>query len=638
MWGNPIAEVMYETLRYFSGALTPTSAFTYSGTTDDGTLGLPLPAWQDPYDPATGHPYCSKPFMLVISDVNPNYDTDQLPGSYFGSFGGSLGTLNVQSLADTIASHEQAAGSHYIGQSGTNFDTSCSPKDVTSLGNIRGLCPEEPTKQGGYYAGSVAYYGRKEDIHAGAEGEQNVVTYSVALASPLPKIEIPVAGKKITLVPFAKSIESSTGGGITPARGDFQPTCTIVDFYVDTLTPTHGIFRVNFEHAEQGADFDMDCIVLYEYTVMQRRHRGRFTSRPRTTTAGPPSSTWDTLFPGPPPMGSTSMSEAPITQPRTIPISTWTLRRGLTPNQGPSDMRWDDNTALPIDTTRTFTPGSNPPATLLENPLWYAAKWGGYEDLNDNHLPDQDIEWDKDRNGIPDTYFHVVNPLRLEEQLNKSFADIMRRTSSGTAASVISSSRSGKGAIYQAIFYPEYKGTLGTSVNWVGEVHALQVDAFGNMREDTNGNHQLDIADDYFIEFSSDFIGTVFKYQDSNANGKLDAGERSQPVAVGTMKDLAYLWSTTAWLNAISDSDIVTAEELQWFRHEDGISLLFSTMTGICSPALARSSRSRIQRPPSIPIFMCIRHSGPAPRLTLNRCARITRRHLRNSSPGKARE
>ena len=210
--GTPIAEVMYETLRYFSGALTPTSAFTYSGTTDDGTLGLPLPTWQDPYDPGTGHPYCSKPFMLVINDINPNFDTDQLPGSYFYSFGGTLGTMNVQTLADTITSQEHAAGGHFIGQSATNFDTSCSPKNVTSLGSIRGLCPEEPTKQGGYYAASVAYYGSKEDIHAGAEGAQNVVTYSVALASPLPKIEIPVAGKKITLVPFAKSIESSIGG------------------------------------------------------------------------------------------------------------------------------------------------------------------------------------------------------------------------------------------------------------------------------------------------------------------------------------------------------------------------------------------------------------------------------------------
>ena len=340
-------------------------------------------------------------------------------------------------------------------------------------------------------------------------------------------------------------------------RGDFQPTCTIVDFYVTTLTPTHGVFRVNFEHAEQGADFDMDCIVLYEYTVMQdgtvqihlqtqnynggstKQHLGYIISG--TTADGVYLEVRSTNY--------TSEFD---------PDYFLDTPPGISPNQGPSDVRWDDNTALPIDTTRTFTPGSNPPATLLENPLWYAAKWGGYEDLDDNHLPDQEIEWDKDRNGIPDTYFHVVNPLRLEEQLNKSFADIMRRTSSGTAASVISSSRSGKGAIYQAIFYPEYKGTLGTSVNWVGEVHALQVDAFGNMREDTNGNHQLDIADDYFIEFSSDFIGTVFKYQDSNANGKLDASERSQPVAVGTMKDLAYLWSTTAWLNAISDSDIVT--------------------------------------------------------------------------------
>jgi type IV pilus assembly protein PilY1 len=52
MWGNPIAEMMYETVRYFSGAGTPTAQFTYSSSDtnlDDNQLGLPLVAWNNPF-------------------------------------------------------------------------------------------------------------------------------------------------------------------------------------------------------------------------------------------------------------------------------------------------------------------------------------------------------------------------------------------------------------------------------------------------------------------------------------------------------------------------------------------------------------------------------------------------------------
>ena len=54
------------------------SASSYDGTTDDGSPPA-QPAWQNPYG-ASRFPACAKPFMLVLSDVNPSYDSDQLPG------------------------------------------------------------------------------------------------------------------------------------------------------------------------------------------------------------------------------------------------------------------------------------------------------------------------------------------------------------------------------------------------------------------------------------------------------------------------------------------------------------------------------------------------------------------------------
>lgn len=533
MWGNPIGEMMYESLRYFAGETEPTAAFSAGVSNgDDRGLALPLENWQDPYAIATdgglGYPTCAKPFMLVLSDINPSYDTDQLPGVYSKfagspSFAGSLGAFDAEGLADDIFAEEGLGGGseHYIGQSNTLFDTACSAKVVDGFGTIRGLCPEEPTKMGGYYSASVALFGKTHDISTTADDDQNVTTYAVALASPLPRIEIPLGSKRITLVPFAKSVE---GGGVQ-AYHDFQPTCAIVDFYVDAITPDHGKFTVTYEHAEQGSDYDMDAIINYEYNVTSsdtislkiwaeahnggstRQHFGYIISGTtadgvyldiknaeeggRQTDAGDPDYRLDT--PG-------------------EPIAT-----------NPLIFDWDDDTFLPDSKKRTFTADNTvSAATLLRNPLYYAAKYGGSEDRNNDGVLQED-EWDRDKDGEPDTYFFVINPLRLEEKLNQSFADILNRASSGTAASVISNTRSGDGAVYQSLFYPERTDTTANAntVSWIGQVHSLLVDAYGNMREDTFANDRLDVT-------GADLNGNGRVYhEDINMNCNLDTETRN---------------------------------------------------------------------------------------------------------------
>ncbi len=547
MWGNPIAEMMYEGLRYFAGKATPTTAFTYSGTTDDSTLGLPLPTWNDPYDTTTGFSYCAKPFMLVISDINPTYDSDQLPGvdNNFGSFTGDVSGLDVSSEADTISTEEGISGSYYIGQVGSNYDGSPSAKTVTSLGDIRGLAPEEPTKEGSYYSASIAHYGRITDVSS-ADSDQNIITYSVGLASPLPRIEIPIGNQVITLVPFAKSVG---GYSIVANQGAFQPTNTIVDFFVEEITPSSGTFRINYEDVEQGADHDMDAIVKYEYVV----NADNTVTITLTSTYAAGSIIQHCGY-----VISGTTADGTYLEVRDFDTGTGTdpdYFLDTPPGELPGGT-WNDGAELPLLTSRTFTPGTNPSASLLENPLWYAAKWGAFEEADgeENYLPDLDKEWDKDGNDIPDTYFYVTNPLKLEEQLNKSFADILRRTASGTAASVISSSRSGEGAIYQAIFYPEFKGDSGNTVNWVGNVNTYFIDAYGNMREDSNGNRTLDLDNDKIIKFDGT---TVYKYLDSNANGQLESSEETSPI-VTNITGIDFLWSAGDWLNTISNTDILT--------------------------------------------------------------------------------
>ncbi|MDY6852636.1 MAG: hypothetical protein SV487_11270, partial [Thermodesulfobacteriota bacterium] len=514
MWGNPIAEMMYECLRYYSGAASPTSDFTYSGSTDDSTLGLPLASWQNPLDPALSYARCAKPFMLVISDINPSFDSDELPGSYYGAFSGTLGTMNVETLLDQVSLTENISGDYYIGDESGNFDTSCSPKTVTSLGKVRGLCPEEPTKQGSYYSAAVAYYGHNNDINTTTDGEQQVVSYMVGLSSPLPRIEITIQNQIITLVPFAKSVG---GYSINATRGNFQPTNTIVDFFVQTIEPTYGKFRINYEDVEQGADHDMDAITIYEYQIVDAA------GVPVTEANIEDGVAVDITLTSEYASGSIIQHSGYIISGSTVDGTYLEVRDsdtgsgsdpdyfldtppGVGPNQGPADTAWDDDTALPLVTTRRFFPdtGGGSAAKLLENPLFYAAKYGGFQDSNNNGVPDLTDEWDEDGNGEPDTYFYVVNPLHLEDKLNESFASILQRTSSGTAASVISGSRTGEGALYQALFYPSRIDSYGNSLLWSGRLYGLFVDHWGNFREDTNENATLDMIQDKIVSIFFD--------------------------------------------------------------------------------------------------------------------------------------
>ena len=534
-WGNPIAEMMYEGLRYFSGEKTATSDYTYSDGVDV-SLGLPQVSWQDPYEKFD---YCSKPIMLVISDINPSYDTDQLPGvaTEFGTWSGnSLGTLNVETLADTIFSEEHSNGTFYIGQSGSTEDGSCSEKSVTGLGDVRGLCPEEPTKKGGYYSASVAYYGKKTDLHV-IEDPQYVETYAVALSSPLPQIEISVGTQTITLVPFAKSV----GGdySISASSTSFQPTNTIVDVYVQTLTDTYGKFRINYEDVEQGADHDMDAIVIYEYQLVNDEDEAVDDSALGTKVRVTLTSEYAA--------GGIIQHLGYIISGTTEDGTYLEVRDEDTDENEDVDYFLDTpNTtdALPLTHTRYFSPSTTPAATFLENPLWYAAKWGGFQDANDNDIPD-DGEWDQDGDGVPDNYFFVSNPSKLEDALNNAFASILKRVSSGSAASVVSGAGSGTGALYQAVFWPSKFDDLGDEISWIGDVHTLFVDNEGTLYEDSNGNAGLDASDKTVtLYLDSSLERTVACVGGDVVNGTCSNGTLSE------LEDLNYLWSAAQWLNS----------------------------------------------------------------------------------------
>ncbi|MCP5423867.1 MAG: hypothetical protein H6970_02170 [Gammaproteobacteria bacterium] len=543
MWGNPVAEMMYEGLRYFANA-GPSSAFNvtsqpeYSGSggVSDPTLSFANLSnkWKDPYrDPDDandpGYSWCSKPFEIVIADA-PSFDTDQLPGSAFSptatsnvaSLSGNVTGMSVASEAGSIWSGEYAGNKPspaFIGESLANtptYDTAPTPKTINSFGNIRGLAPDEPTREGGYYAASVAYHGKTVGVRTVDDADANghiirTDTFGVALSSPLPRIEIPVnyvvgnppdTPDVITIVPFAKSVG---GSGINAARGQFQPTNTIVDFYVEQIANTgqgnddasinggrpQVVFRINFEDSEYGSDHDMDAIVTYTLTVNSDKtltvalssdyEAGGILHHIGYVISG---TTKDGLYLEVRDANGPSGSRNPSSDVDYF-LDTPSTFTGVPPAPDSGTGTWQDSTTLPVVALRTFTAGESTANYIPVDPLWLAAKWGGFVDANNNHQLDggdqvRGGEWDQDGDGKPDAYFLVTNAGALLEQLRSTFTEIAKRTTSAAAVAVNTGSLSVGSRVYQARF---------DSTDWSGELRALSVDPqTGEIQADNQGN------------------------------------------------------------------------------------------------------------------------------------------------------
>jgi type IV pilus assembly protein PilY1 len=499
-WGNPIGEMMYESLRYFAGKAASTATYIGNNARDSGKdidaeIGLTAATWDDPYSDtsAAKAEWCAKPNMLVVSGINPSFDSDQVPGAHFPArvnnkdvvFSGDIPSLNVSTLGQTIADFEPGIkGNRFIGQVGTSFDGAPTAKNVTTLGNIRGLAPEEPTKQGSYYASSIAYFGKTNDIRSDVQGKQTVDTFTVALSSPLPKIEVPINGKLVTLVPFAKSV--------TSWKPSFAPTNQIVDFYIESFANTTGPsgvdydpsindgryfarFRINFEDVEQGADHDMDAVTTYEVALTEDNTL-RIKLIPEYQ-AGGAKQNMGYIISGTTRDGVYLVVQDENHDPPKTPYAYYlNVPDGMYPGACDAAREADIPAAcykLPYITNpigqqfseRIFEVG-NTSATYLKDPLWYASKWGGFVDRNNNNRPDLTAEWDLDRDGVPDTYFLVQNPTKLREALRKVFNSIYERSAAAGNIAANSTSFTSETAVYQSVF---------NSGNWSGDLIAYPI-------------------------------------------------------------------------------------------------------------------------------------------------------------------
>ncbi len=510
-YGNPVAEMMYEGLRYFAGGGAGLAAYGYTGGVDD-SLGLTKPSWLDPYRGrvAGGFASCAKPFQMVISDTNPTFDSDDLPGSPFGvtvptGSPAKLSSLNVSGEGNLIWGAELlASGSYFVGQSLSSvpaYDQAPTAKTVNSFGNIRGIAPGQPTREGSYFAGSVAKYGAEKPISS--VGEKSVETYAIALAPSLPKIEIPTGLGKVSIAPFGKSTNGCNYGEFV--SGTTFLTNRIVGFYFTEVFNVPGFpgspgdpnfpspiltknggrpvgkFRVSFEDNEQGTDNDMDAIVIYDFTVNANQSvtislvseyaAGCIGQRMGFTISG---TTADGAYLG----VRDKDNEATAAQAYAL-------------EDAANSTESKDAAGLGLKYTRTFTPSGagNTGGNIPHDPLWYAAKYGVVAANHD--LPPGTPIWDANGDGVPDNYALVTNPVKLKSQIAAAIDAIIKTTNDTAAVSAsggLVRTDTSTGTLgfagrytYGNISVPRTSGGTITASVWEGKVDAIKINADGSL-------------------------------------------------------------------------------------------------------------------------------------------------------------
>jgi len=489
-WGAPIAEMMYEGLRYFSGKSAGTTAYTSGvGTAGnaDRTIGFSAPpTWLNPYRAKVngGNPICSRPVQMVIADPLTSFDNDQLPGSFFGidtNFGASIGTsdlagLNVSTESDAIWTAEGLGTRNvYVGQSGATYDGNPTAKSASGFSQIVGHAPDETQSRGSYYSAGVARFARVTGVDVGdplgspvvpiESSKRAVDTISLALGSLTPKIEFPNPnGGTLTIVPLSKAVANA---GIVRTPGAYQATGAITGFYFKSATPTSVTAIVTFSDGDQGTDNETDAQVQYDISVVGNAvtvtltqldpNPGGIQSNSGYVISG---TTNDGLY-----LDTRSCTN--FNNPCTGGVVYYLDTLG---GQNPKSAISPLNATLlptrgnaPIGRTFTMATTATTTGFLPQDPLWYAAKYGGAGVIGGD--------------GNPTNYFKVTNPAALPAQMGKAFRAAAALAAVASTSVVGVGQRSlGNAAIYQANY---------DSLTWSSRLYAFSVQSTGTVSDTT---------------------------------------------------------------------------------------------------------------------------------------------------------
>ena len=475
-WGNPLSEIYLEGLRYLSGKTSATSAFD---ATDTSYIpDLVKASWVDPM-PSTE--WCADMSVITISTGLNSFDTDELSNDI---------SLNASTWTTTLGTKEGISGSYIIGEGSSVDDNQCTGKSLTDLDDAKGVCPEVPSLEGGYQIAGMSYYAHTNDLRSDRDDDQNVTTYGIALAESLPRFEIPVGSGTVTILPACEARNNS---------GTAWRICSMTDLKVLSLNAagTEGDFDVSWEDSTWGNDYDMDGIANVAFCVGSECSPSISSNQIKITTSLRQVNAGHQLRFGFIVTGTTADdSYLPVVKQSNFNYTT-------SPPNAANHVK-----------ENTLTQGAST-ASLLENPLWYAAKYGSFEEYDDAANPEPNLtnEWDEDADGVPDGYFKATDPSELFSALSSVVADIVSRTSSASAVATNSTRLDTTSNIYQARF---------VSGGWYGQLLAYDINdttgAVENAIWDSSELIPIESNRNIFSYNTNTNLGVAFEYANLHAS------------------------------------------------------------------------------------------------------------------------
>jgi type IV pilus assembly protein PilY1 len=558
-WGNPLAEMYMEALRYF--AANGNGPIEQFSTDDDSNYlkGMVSEAWRDPL--STEEP-CARCSIIVMSTGLNSFDADELDA--VSGLPGIASVDDINSKTDAIGVNEGLFGSYAIvgNVDGNANDNSCTPKEIGSFSDILGICPQMPSLEGSYGLAGLASYAQTTDLRPGSAlpDIQNIDTYTIALAETLPSFSFQTqSGETIGVVPACQAL--FTGAG------DWSE-CSIVNATLVEKTEFYTRLDIAWENSLWGYDYDLDGLATIEVCTAtgnaaptECQYEG---ARPVAELDN--YKEWLTT-------AATSEVQVRVSVPQAYAESA--LRLGFIVAGTTNDTSYLDAVRAGGSNYTCLLPGScddtakaemvwaaprlltagTSQAEFLETPLWYAAKYGNFAGSDSKDVPTVSEEWDimdldgnPNPDGVPDAYFPVRNPGQLATRLNNIVTLIQKQAASGTSVAVTLERRDGVGATFQAYYFPSYKkpGANLNEVNWVGGLHALFLDDDLNLREDSNQDGVLNPSDSVINLF---YDGENTVVQRLNADGSV--------AATVPFTSIEPIWDAKDWLAGLSDTQVV---------------------------------------------------------------------------------
>lgn len=452
-------------------------------------------SWLDPLDDALqvhgadgktrgqiyGKSVCRPMSMLALSSSSVSFDRDDV--GRFGSLP-NLGSDTLATFTDKVGASEGINGAfRSIASPKDPWGEECSGKKVTLLSDVSGICPQAPATGGSYLSAGAALYGNTRAIR-GTEGLKKdipgytekslpsdlpgyalrVKTMAAAMGGGVARIEVvhPGSGAKAYITP--ESIWD-VNGRVTPATASrwLSGAMLTIKLIKSVENPagktTAASYVVTWNDAQFGGDYDMDIVGYISYRInVDASGPGKFTVTTDilNVDGGMPGSHGFSVTGGVVEgqdrryitHGSNSIKfdDCATLKDRDFSVRCGYKDAGM-PLSGVAGAGFD-NWAWPtkygaeivnfgdVETASTREFDFNPTNTgsVLEDPLWYAAKYGSFTTGEDKFAAVSAATL-PDAKAAAEGYFLARDPAKLELGLRKALDKILAAGNSTPAVS-----------------------------------------------------------------------------------------------------------------------------------------------------------------------------------------------------------